>query len=80
MHISMTPGHWECDRGYEKLQYGCTAVRIPSHAYATYEPGGRGWRCQRGYKQFGDSCIVIHIPNMLFSETAVMSGNVNEAS
>ena len=65
-HLDDTGHDWECDRGFRKQGYGCAAVQVPNHAYATYEIYGRGWRCERGYEESGDSCVAIRVPENAF--------------
>ena len=65
-HLDDTGHDWECDRGFRKQGYGCAAVQVPNHAYATYEIYGRGWTCERGYEESGDSCVAIRVPENAF--------------
>ena len=53
---------WECDKGYQKVNDGCVAIKIPANAYLTHRSHGRGWECNRGYREFGDTCRLVKVP------------------
>ena len=44
---------WECDKGYRKINGGCTAVKVPVNGYLTDSSYGSGWKCNRGYREVG---------------------------
>ena len=53
---------WACDRGYQKANGVCNAVKVPANAYSTDMSYGRGWRCTWGYRESGESCLAVKPP------------------
>ena len=57
---------WVCERGYRKVDGGCTAVKVPPQAFATDGSGGQGWECSHGYREVDGTCVAITVPPHAF--------------
>ena len=51
---------WDCDRGFQKSNSGCTKIDIPYNASLDFL--GHKWECNRGFQRVGSGCTKVDVP------------------
>jgi hypothetical protein len=63
-HAGSDASAWECERGFQrgfdKSEEACIAVRVPPNAYL--DASGSDWECDRGYVKSEQSCTAVKVP------------------